>query len=217
MTRNLQAVALALIALFAAVAFNAQAGTLPHFTAVKGNYPVTLSGESQEPVLTAGENEIHCAKTKLSGTLGAKTTILELTPSVTNPCTASGLPATVTFNKCKFVLQTTEKVESHYNAHANIKCEKAGEAIEIHVYLAADEKTQLCTLVLPAQEKLKSVTLKNNEATTDFSLSGTVEGIAYEEKGVFCPKPGGHKDGKLHIGETGMTISGEEQVHVTDK
>jgi hypothetical protein len=75
---------------------------------------VTVSGESTAPVFTAGENEISCAKTKLSGTLGAKSTL-------------------------------------------------------------------------------------------------------YEEEGLWCPEPGAHKNGKYDFGEAGMTITGSESIHVTEK
>jgi hypothetical protein len=217
MIRNLKALSLAVIAVFAMSALAASAAqAAPEITAVNGKYPVTVDATSTKTEFTAGA-AVKCASNTFTGSLSKASGELSITHTVTNPCTAGGLPATITFNGCTYLFRNLTLVAAgHYNSLVDIVC-PAGKQIEVHIYTSSKHTTTLCTIDIPGQKGLGPVTLINNAATTDINASGSIAGITYEETGAFCPAPGHHTNAVFDLGTVAepLTLTGSEPIHIS--
>ncbi|MEZ5076448.1 MAG: hypothetical protein R2725_03285 [Solirubrobacterales bacterium] len=132
MTRNLKALGLALVAVFAMSALVAQAASAHEFTSDSENGKTVLTG-ADEPgtndVFTVGGAEVICENASFAGTAD-ESEVNEVTvhPEYSN-CTFAGNEAFVRTNMCNYTFHGAT-VENHAVVDV-AECE--GEAIEIEV------------------------------------------------------------------------------------
>ena len=201
MTRNLKALGLALVAMFAmsAVASSAaSAEVLFHSEASE----TTLTGTAlNNQVFSVGEGEseqaVVCEKIDVDATVsGTTNTSINVAPKYTE-CEAESLTAHVYFNSCYY------EFTSHGSVH--VRCGTTGDKIEVRVTFLGERQC----LDIPAQTPgVSTVDYTNGgEGTTrDITLNSTAAGISYTKTGL-CGSGSG-TDGR-YSGE--VTITGEDQ------
>jgi hypothetical protein len=214
MIRNLKALGLALVAVFAmsAVVASAASAAIPSLTS---DGPVTLSGSDNvgtKSTLTAFGLKTECNATyhahKYNVTprvfIPSGATTVTVTPTYSNCLGVIGgtsTPATVTFNGCDYVLHignTVAGVEK-YGGTTDIVCPE-GQQIEIHVYTNSSHATTICTIKVPGQTGLAGVTVQNSGG--NLVLGGPITGIRASKTGILC-------------GGTAETTTGEEDISIT--
>lgn len=181
MIRNLKALGLALIAVFAMSAMaatGAQGQGL--FTADK--YPATLGATSNGNYFESGGRQYVCEVTHFSGTLEESAESLTITPDFTdhpqgNNCYvfigSVKFVVTVTENGCDYVLQdaTTEPGKTDYETALDIACPE-GSAIVLHMrHLMIDDDA--CSFTIHSQEAEGALTAHNSSG--HIFLSGTID------------------------------------------
>jgi hypothetical protein len=200
MTRNLKALGLALIAVFALgamAASTASAETLDHFTSNSLNEKTTITGTQEgteaENVFALKSVEslgVHCENSKVNfhGTItGNSATEVKVHPTY-GGCTSALGTATVTTTGCNYILKgTTDKyfntkgVEEGKDATVSIECE-AGKSISL--------ATGGCTLFFAGGTL--NQTLLGVKYTTDptnakaITVDVTVDKIHYTTNGAFA-------------------------------
>jgi hypothetical protein len=212
MIRNLKALGLALVAVFAmsAVVASAASAAIPSLTAASG--PVTLSGSD-----TAGTKSTLTAfglKTECTGSYTAHkynvtprefipsgATTITVTPVYTNCVGVIGgtsTPATVTMNGCDYVLHVGNTVAGveKYGGTTDVVCPES-QQIEVHVYTNSTHATTICTVKVPGQTGLVGGTVQNNAG--NLKLGGPITGIRSTKTGILC-------------GGTAETTIGEEDI-----
>lgn len=189
----------------------------PVMTASK--YPTSISAKGGAAEFTAFGSTIKCNGSSFSGELKEPAKSVELTPSYEGCTGISGLPVLATSNECKYKFSLTEEVaEGHHNASMDVVCPGGQPGLQFHVYLShanLTSKISFCTLTVPPQTGLKTITLTNsgNNILVD---PGTVEGVKVKlhRTNFFCPSSGTEPEtasGIYHIKE-GLTASGGEAV-----
>ncbi len=198
MTRNLKALGLAMLAVFAfgAVMASAASASTPRITV--GSYPATIKGSGTMAITLPGGRLEHCEEVKYEAEYTkaqseAATWSLSVTPSFAGAkCTATILgnvtPMTVTMNGCYLTFtdeETKNGSTTEQTGSTHIKC-PVGKKIETHVWSNSahhlENGTPLCTYTIEEQGPLKSVTYKlsgpvsnpHTFLTTNNSLSLTV-------------------------------------------
>lgn len=225
MTRNLKAFVLALIAVSAMSAVAATAAqAVPVFNAAK--YPAIIDattkrtiGSSTE-VLIVGNREVECEVAHFKAKLKAPTNALTVTPLYTDHqeggvCkTGQIFKTTVTENGCDYQFNLTKKDATDYTGTMDILC-PAGKLIEIHVRDVFDKES--CTITVPPQKGLGTLTFKNNGNHID--VSGEVINVVstMHSKNINCGiNPGESKEfknGKIIISNTEpITFTGKEEL-----
>jgi hypothetical protein len=155
MTRNLRALGLGLIAVFAMgaiLASVAQAEKAAVATVEKS--PATIEGTQEGAnVFNRAGREVTCGTATLHGTVTNGSESAEVTPTYLN-CHAivlgTKLPATVTMNGCTFKFTLTADAGDTFTNTASLIC-PANKTIEIHVYAnETDHKNNIpkCTITI---------------------------------------------------------------------
>jgi hypothetical protein len=199
MIRNLKALGLAAMAVFAMTAISASAAqAAPLFHAEEA--PVTYKGENvggKEKFKTSA-GTVECTTTSVTGESSESTsTEATISPTYTG-CKAFGfLTATVTMNGCSYKFHLVEG-SSPATATVDIVC-PAGKDITI--------SSTGCVVHVPAQTGLKHVVFDNegSGATRDIKATNTVTGIKYTATGG-CPGGEGTKEDGEYSGTT--TVKG---------
>jgi hypothetical protein len=215
MTRNLKALFLALVAVFALSAIGASAAQAEttKFTAVEtkenGEHPhVTTTGTvvqtSNQVFETGTTGKVTCTETSGEGSItGGEAETVEGETLTYSDCTfaTTATNATVTMNGCKYTFTTPETITTNEaTGKVDLFC-PTGKVIEIHVYTAGGTShgTSLCTITVYAdettvtggkEEKLGGHVIYKNQVTTkptDVNAEATIEGITTEEHGALCP------------------------------
>jgi hypothetical protein len=231
MTRNLKALGLALVAVFAmgaviASAAQAQQGTLT------STGPVTLRGVNeagQVNALTAFGSEVKCPNALYTGhkyletphkflTNGATT--VTITPHYGTGCTGPlGVPATVDMNGCDYdfhILETTGGGDT-YGIRAFITCPK-----DVHISITFfsskanhEANKPFCHTVI-TENPLGYLGLHVTDLTTGhLTVSGTIENITAHkvDGGFFCPE---ETDTKAKL-DLSINVEGRNEAGATTK
>jgi hypothetical protein len=227
MTRNLKALGLALVAVFAMSALTASAAqATPKFT---GNE--TPSGKPAHTIgtgttntgsiekIVAGAGTLECHVTYETTSLTGEDTELTVKPTkFTTPGTTenghcntvslgSNFKTDVDFEGCDYVFHSGVKLaENEYTGTVDIKCPE-GKSVDIKVTNAS--ATTKCTLRVPAQNGLKHVIYRNEKENKpiDVIVQATVVEMKYiqVEGGLLgCGRANG-----TYEGASGATYSGE--------
>jgi hypothetical protein len=198
MIGKIRTIGLALVAVLALSAVIASAAQAVPVVTVETKGKINLDATTTEPQpFTAFGAETSCTHNIFKGEAENNSSTITVEPEYTG-CTATGnLPVTVTTNGCHYLFHLTEKVSSdHYRAHVDIVC-PSGKQIEVHIYANATahaEKKSLCTLTIPPQTNLTTVTITTkttagNPNYGDAEISGTVEHIhaLQDRNSILCP------------------------------
>jgi hypothetical protein len=236
MIRNLKALGLALVAVFAMSALAASAAqATPIFTGYEtpsGTHVHTIgtgttaAGSIEKFVAGAGTVECHITyeTTSLTGEdteLTVKPTKFT-TPGTTEDghCNTLALGANfktdIDFEGCDYIFHSGVKLAANeYTGTVDIKCPE-GKSIDIKI--TNSTAGTKCTLRVPAQNGLKHVIYKNQkvEKPTDVNVEATVAEIKYQvvEGGVLgCGKANGTYEGANGSTYSGsVTLKGEDTV-----
>jgi hypothetical protein len=225
MTRNLKALVLALLAVSAMGAVTATAAhAVPTFTAAK--FPATLDATTEREIgksteeLIVGGREVECKMATFKSKLKAASSTLTVTPFYTDhqeggECkTGQIFKTTVTENGCDYQFNLTKKDATDYTGTMDILC-PAGKLMEIHVRDVFGNES--CTITIPQQKGLGTLTFKNNGNHID--VSGEVINVVstMHSKNINCGvNPGESKEfknGKIIISNTEpITFTGKEEL-----
>ncbi len=200
MARNLKALGLALMAVFALSAVAASAASAQQGV-LTSDGPVTLdmteTGAGQNATTMFGE-KIECQGTIYTGhqynvtphiPIAVPTTLFTVTPHYNNAnCTSFPGPrkATITMNGCDFVFHIGNTVGAdRYALTADIVC-PAGQKIVKHVYLAPNnEEVPWCTHTIGTQFGLPGARLTTTtNGANDVDIIGAFENIHVEKHGM---------------------------------
>lgn len=196
MIRNLKALGLALVAMFAMSAMassTASAQTTDLLTS--GINKTFLTGTSHDNAfkITSPATEFKCTTAKFSGEID-KATVSEATVKAsyngttnivphTTHCSSSVGQVTVDMNSCDYLLtgKTDGKHNNVSNTHAqvHIVCGTAGDHIVI--------TSGLCTVRVPAHTPTEGgVTFTTEGTPSTVKMNITVTGVTYTAHGGFC-------------------------------
>ncbi len=204
MIRNLKALGLALVAIFALSAMLASMASASRQGVLTSDGPVTLDGEEDGPNFFAdppAPGKVECPGSIVTGHRYNVTpheaipktgeTTVTITPHFEN-CKNGGSKVTVTMNGCDFVFhvgETTEKVEDgEYKLTADVIC-PAGKVIEVHQYLASNNENVLtCTLTVPEQKGITGFDISNDvkegKTTETLTATGTSKNVHVITEGL---------------------------------
>ena len=178
MIRNLKALGLGLIVAvaFSAVAASAASAVEYHSSTT----PTTLFGvqSNTHEFGIAGIGGVTCKVAEFSGTqTGTTAKTVTITPTY-KECTAFGDPtATVNMTGCDFLFNQPTGSAPTYTGTVNVVC-PTGKTIDITFKLGSDE----CTLTIPGQTGLGTVSYTNNKPHVD--VSSNVSKITYSRDGT---------------------------------
>jgi hypothetical protein len=189
MIRNLKALGLALMAIFALTAVASSAAQAIEFHSEIENTTVTASTEAgSNSVFDAAGASISCASATFTGSQAAKTSpTLTVTPAYSN-CTFLGVVGVpVNMNGCQYTFNANGEVAITGASCTAITFEAATCKVEVG-------KTN--------NQNLKEVTYTNlNSGTTrEVTVTPHVIGITYTSSGLGCPKAGTFSDGNYTSG-----------------
>ena len=187
MTRNLKALGLALVAVFAMGAVVASAASAQGALTVEG--PATLHAESSEHKFTSPSGTIECTENTFSATgVENKDEAVTIVPTYGGNCTIAGQPGTVDVNGCHLVLDDATTTESgDYAATVDIDCstQEGSPGIVITTFAGGGHGFQVCKITVPAQTGIGPVTISNGGGSPDdLVLSGTIKGVNYTKSGL---------------------------------
>ncbi len=197
MIRNLKALGLALVAIFALSAMVASAASAQQGK-LTSDGPFTLIGTEAatgNKLVYPGETDFvacegshfHAYKYNVTPHVGIPSgaTTVTVIPTYTN-CHAGLHRVTVTMNGCDYVFHlgvTTGGVTGTYGLTADLVCE-AGHQVEVHVYLASNNSnTPICTFFFGSQSGLSGAHLTDSGSGT-LTAKGTFTGIAASKSGL---------------------------------
>jgi hypothetical protein len=214
MNRKFKALALALAAIFALSGIMASVAMAEGEGTITSDGRVSLVGTNvagTETTFRAFGMETQCTIKYTIGNL-KETPHKFVTPPVarvtvkadTIKCKSkigesTGLPTTVTGNKCDFTRVFPLLKPGKWKMKSSIGCE-AAESIEFHVYSSSAHTTSICTVKVPPQENLEGGTAENISGGK-ITFGGTFTGIKATKTGILC-------------GGTAETSSGEEEADV---
>jgi hypothetical protein len=237
MIRNLKVLGLALVAVFAMSAVVASSASAQvHKGWLTSDGPVKLTGTENPATLTAfGNQKVEChahydignVNETPHGFIEPPATEFTIKPTYSN-CTASigttKAPATVTTNKCDFVVKIGETIElGKWGTTAKVVCENpATEAIEVHAYSSPAHSTTICTVKVAAQEGLTGGFMVNDEeeGAWTVTLGGTFKEIHATKTGVLCGGTSETKTAEQHVDAhiTGFNEANEQtDITITDE
>jgi hypothetical protein len=174
MIRNLKALGLALVAVFAMSALAASAAqALPELTAGAHGTAVGTeiihkdvgTGNNVGHEFTVGNRKIKCDEVSFTGdNLATSQTTLTVTPSynkcTTTPALGVVLHGTVTLNGCDYMFHATGFDAPLWTASVDIVCPK-DKLIEVHLYKNAGHTEEACTITIGPQEGLTGNSIEN--------------------------------------------------------
>jgi hypothetical protein len=222
MIRNLKALGLALVAVFALSAMGASAASAQKNGVITSSSNYWLHGADEietNPKLTAFGGTTACDATYTGGKLNATNkvtghhealasgaSIVTISPHYTN-CKGNGvLPETVTMNGCDYVLRIGETIGVDlYSVTADLVC-PAGKEVTIDIYLNAESHAVHplvpdCTIHIPGQVGLGGATLLD-ETNGKLTLGGTVKKIKSTRTAGPCGALSTEEGGELHLEAT---------------
>ncbi len=227
MIRNLKALGLALVAVFAMSALAASAAqavtTDGHFTS-DGKVTVTGHSASESFTFEAGQSVTCTAHHTImpenvtpwgpiAVPVGGLTTLTDQAhyKECVAKVGAQSLPATVTTNGCDFLFhlgETTAPLDTGtYTVTPTVKC-GVNETIEVHVYQQASHATSVCTYKVGEQNLNPGTLHSTNIAGGTVKVSGEVTGITASRTGVLC---GGTKHTSAAIQHANTTLTGKSE------
>jgi hypothetical protein len=201
MIRNLKALGLALVAVFAINAIagsaaSAQQGKLTSEGPMTLNAMETGAVGSGANALTGFSGKIECPASLYTGhkynvtpheLLSSGATEVTVTPHYINCFSESSgglFSATVDMNGCDYVFHIGETTgENTYGVTADMVCPES-ENIRVTLLLTPTHETKVCTLTIKPQTGLSGVHLTTNPATDDLSMVGTLKKIHLEKSGL---------------------------------
>jgi hypothetical protein len=202
MTRNLKALGLALLAVFALGAIGAQAASAHEFKAGVQKSVITGKNVGVHNFQVGAAGTVSCAKAKFEGTVDAgtgKTEVDEITIKPTyEECTFGGQVAAVFFNDCAYVFDSdTTAGNSTGGEHAQVKVEcAAGNKIQVHTVnctITVGEQT-IADAIRYEQDKVGEVpvtTATNTIATAHNIVTGKERSTAAQPVNGCLPFPTG--------------------------
>lgn len=215
MARNLKALGLALVAVFAMSAVAASAASADKFTTDTGA-PVELTAEakSEQVFTTEGGNKVECSEVQVDeATVNSGDTSVTVKPTYNkeaNTCTNEFTGASqVTTEGCHYTFHGETDANGH--AKVDIVCPEGSPGIVIHNGLS-------CDITVAPQNGLVGVHYSNVANTTpeeDIVLNATVSGISYTATSA-CAFVGVFSGEAEYTGEvtvTGWEDNGEEAGH----
>ncbi|HMJ72166.1 MAG TPA: hypothetical protein VK471_02250 [Solirubrobacterales bacterium] len=181
MIRNLKALGLALLAIFAtsAVAASAASANPQFFSEMEDTTLTGSQGLAMANILTTDLGELKCNVARFDGTMEpAETTTLTLKPTY-EECKQAGENAVVTLHGCSYLFHLGENTET-FEAKMDIECPD-GEKIVID--------TPECATTIPPQAGLGEVKFTNEGAAATRAIVADLKigGIDYVEHGAGCP------------------------------
>ncbi len=223
MTRNLKALGLALIAVFALSAMSASAASAQRGL-ITGTNPFWLHGNDEPGTTTpleafGGTTECEVATYrggKVASTSGGHHVALPsgLSDFTVSPaysgCLGSGIfPETITMNGCDYVVHVEKTIGTHlYGTTVELVC-PAGKEVTIDIWTSHIRHTENpipdCEIHIPPQKGLVGPTLKD-ETNGHLTLGGTALGITMNLTKGPCGEAAHTKEGKLKLA---VTITGE--------
>jgi len=200
MIRNLKALGVAALAVFAMGAIVASSASAAEFTSASGTYPVNGSGESTADVFDAFGSTVKCTENKFVGTIASKTPKASVVPTYKNCKPFGTFPATVTCGSCEFHFYNTGTVEFT-------------GTILIHAYENATkhaENKPMCAIHIQGPQDLGTVTYTNSSPEKTINVSGNVTGITATQtrNSIFCPAGTHTSTATYTIQAGGINISG---------
>lgn len=193
-------------ALAAVVAMYAMTTSAAHAQFTSAAYPATITGSSTADAIDMFGTTVKCTEVSFSGTIVAASSTQTITAK-DKKCTGGGVPTTVDFTSCDYVLH---KILFPIFSRTSIVCSKAGDSIDIYTYSTSAHTTGLCHISIPAQTEKTGFTLSNTEGGT-ITMSGSVGGITATQSrtnAVLCP-PGTHTETATYtIQAGGIKLSG---------
>jgi hypothetical protein len=168
------AAAVAVLAVSAAASTAASAGTFK-----AGSYPATITGtQATQVIFTGVVGTWKCGALAMQGELKEESTSLNLTP-LYSECSWAGVAATINMEGCTYNYTAGNTLgENKIEATMDVVC-PAGKEAKLTL-------TNGCTIRIPSQNGLKSVTAENTLMDVDLQLGVTA--MTYTvENGTKCP------------------------------
>jgi hypothetical protein len=173
MTRNLKALGLALVAVFAMSAMAASAAQAEGVSELTpaNNQHVIITGEQigKMSILFATGLEMTCESVKFDSTITGNSTTLTETPTYSGCHSALG-SITITMNGCDYLIHGQLTNGGAYPVSTDIVCptvEGVEKTIELHIYGDAGHTTLNCTLTIKGQTGKTTTTITNVAGTPD--------------------------------------------------
>jgi hypothetical protein len=224
MIRNLKALGLVLVAIFAMSAIVASAAMAGQGELTSdGKVKLTGTDEVESPatlgalgktVSCHGHYTVGNVNETPHGFLSPPVTTMTVAPDYTD-CTAPNpvnpsvpLTATVTLNGCDYVLHIGTGTSPTYSGTADIVC-PGSSVIEVHVYQETDTahtKTPICTDKIGPQTGKTGATVTNEGG--NLKLAGTITGLKVKQEGVLC---GGTKETETGTETVSTIIEGTNE------
>jgi hypothetical protein len=160
MIRNLKALGLSVVAVFAMTAIVASVAHAEPATIQAGSYTASVSGaQTNENVLSNGIRSVTCANATLKGVLAAASTTITIEPAYSN-CTGNGsTTATVNTNGCDYTLHVVTKTATDTGTGSvTVDC-PAGKSIQVDIWATGKlhSENKLCRLEVPAQGPVSGI------------------------------------------------------------
>lgn len=138
-----------------------------HPVATAPKYPTTASAKgASEDLFTAFGSTIKCTESEYDGELSKASASIEVTPTYKSCTGPAGLPVLATANGCKYKFNLKEEVaEGQFSSEVDLVCPVGEPGLQFHMYTSHTNLTSnisMCTVTIPPQTGLKSVTLKNS-------------------------------------------------------
>jgi len=202
MIRNLKALGLALVAVFALTAMSASAASAAQFHSAAEN--TTVEGtQTSNHIFTTPAGKVTCKKAVFIGSQSAKTTS-EITINPTySECTTATIFGTISVT-VDFVTNSCD-----------YKFTSGGE---VHIICGQAEGIIIngpgCKITVPAQTVGRVIYTNSGTAPKHISVSSEVSGIISTATGFFCSSTGESKTGTYTGSATVKGFSGGKQVDI---
>ena len=211
MIRNLKALGLALVAVFAmsAVAASAASATST-FTTDSDNTTLTATALGNQ-VFTAGGSSVSCKEVSIDNTTtGTTATSITAEPTYSGDCTitveGSTFEAKVDPEGCAYIFTAateTEKVDVHIECPLN-------KVLKVTAFIAGAFRE--CLDIHEQTPTFSTIEYHNRETadkTMDVEITANVHGITYEKTGLCKGATGNEGNDATYIGN--VTVTGEDQ------
>jgi hypothetical protein len=218
MIRNLKALGLTAVAVFAMSAMVASAAQAAPAELKSDGSSVTLKAAWGNDAFDAFNSNVTCANGSLDSVVAVPSSTFTVTPTYTNCKVGGVLPATVNFTSCDYLFHLGETTKEHEApATTDVKCTKAGDTIDITVFAseaAHKENKPICHITVAEQLGLAGGKVNVDTGATstadDITISGTVAGIAAKQvrNSALCPVGTEESAGKYTINANKITVTG---------